>query len=499
MMIRRFLLSSASVLVLSGCGMPYSGLWSEGFEPMKAPPLWQAPLAQDVQSGEDADKADTDAAEDEGGKPTNIVPDAAKKVATVQLADTREALQGWWQGFDDSALNRLIDTAMRQSPDRELAAARIEEARGLRRTARAGLLPNVGASASEGREDTGLYGANDVSSAGFDASFEIDLFGKNRLKAKAQQKNLEALTAQYHDVTLSLIAEIARNYSEYRAYEKQVAIARDNLKLQQDTLDLIKAQQSLGEAPQLDVERAENQVNTTRASISEYQRLSDAARLGLGALVGAMPEAVSALLQQSEDAPLAAVPGADIAPLLMMPADVIAQRPDVQAAWAQLQAQGALADSKAAEYFPSISLSGFFGVAESALFSSTTVWDVALGAAVSVLDFGRLEGEVDAARSREKQAYETYRKTLLSAVAEVETALSDYAHIHARRVSLGKAFGNADRALALSRDLYNEGEVSFLDVLDAQRTRNQANSSLIAAEMAQAQSLIRLYKAFGIY
>ena len=492
MRMTRLLLCSASLMTLSACGMPYSGLWSDGFSQMEVPSLWRAPMAKDVQAQADAAQG----VENEHA-PQSITPDQGSDVIA---ALDRDALQGWWKGFHDPALDALVDKALTDSPDRAIAAARIAEARGLRRTARAGLMPNITGAISEGREDNGVYGAHDVSSAGFDASFEIDLFGKNRLTSKARDANVRALVAQYHDASVTLIAEISRVYAEYRAYGKQVQIAQDNLKLQQETLSLIKTQQSLGEAPQLDVERAENLVNTTKASIVEFERLSDASRLSLGALVGAMPADISQIIAAEKVADvLAAVPGADITPLLLMPADVIVQRPDVQAAWAGLSAQGALADAQAADYFPTLTLSGFFGVAESALMSSTTIWDVAIGAAVSVLDFGRLEGQVDAARAREKQAFETYRRIVLSAVAEVETALSDYAHIHTRREALADAFINADRALSLSRDLYNEGEVSFLDVLDAQRTRNAANSALITAELAQAQSLIRLYKAFGIY
>ncbi len=496
MKMTRILLCSASLMTLSACGMPYSGLMGDGFSQMEIPSLWRAPVAQDAQAKAAEEKQVK--AEQAETAPQDLAP--VQDGNGVITALDRDALQGWWKGFHDPVLDALVSKALSESPDRAIAAARIAEARGLRRTARAGLMPNITGSISEGREDSGLYGANDVSNAGFDASFEIDVFGKNRLTSKARDANVQALVASYHDVTVTLIAEISRVYAEYRAYDKQVHIAQDNLKLQQETLSLIKTQQSLGEAPQLDVERAENLVNTTKASIVEFERLSDASRLSLGALVGVMPAQVQHMLTPNkQDNVLAAVPGADITPLLLMPADVIAQRPDVQAAWAELVSQGALADAKAAEYFPSITLSGFFGVAESALMSSTTIWDVAIGAAVSVLDFGRLEGQVDAERAREKQAFESYRGVVLSAVAEVETALSDYAHIHTRREALADAFINADRALSLSRDLYNEGEVSFLDVLDAQRTRNEANSALVTAELAQAQSLIRLYKAFGIY
>ena len=137
--------------------------------------------------------------------------------------------------------------------------------------------------------------------------------------------------------------------------------------------------------------------------------------------------------------------------------------------------------------------------AETAFASSTSIWSIAAGAAVSIQDFGRIEGRIDAARAREVEAYQLYRRTVLEAVTEVEMALNDTARIDERYISLNKAYQNADKALYLSETLYKEGEVSFLDVLDAQRTVNEAESELITAQAAQVESLVRLYKSLGVY
>ncbi|MGB0719156.1 MAG: TolC family protein, partial [Bdellovibrionales bacterium] len=125
--------------------------------------------------------------------------------------------------------------------------------------------------------------------------------------------------------------------------------------------------------------------------------------------------------------------------------------------------------------------------------------NVALGMAVSLIDFGRIEGRIDAAKAREAQAYQQYRKTVLQAVADVETALGDYAHIDAKRQSLAQAFDNARRSLELSKILFKAGEIAFLDVLDAQRTANNAESALLGAQAAQSEALTRLYKSLGSY
>lgn len=406
--------------------------------------------------------------------------------------DSASQLQNWWHRFSDPALSALIDKALTDSPDRKIAQARILEARGLRKSTRSSLFPQIGASASKGREKTVQSGADDFYDARFDASYELDIFGQNRKRVAASDAALQGIEAQYQDITLTLIAEVARTYIEMRSYEKQTMIAQKNLKAQEQTLALVMQLQAAGESPQLDVERAENLVNTTRASIPEFQRQSENARLRLSVLTGALPEE----LRNIGGTP-AQIPGSDVAPVLMAPATVLALRPDIAAAAANLRARSHLSAATIAAIFPTFSLSGFYGVAENAFAGSTGIWNVALGSAVSILSFGRLEGEIDAARAREVQAYERYRKTVLEAVVEVETALNDYAHTNEQAFSLFKAYENAENAFMLSQQLFTEGEISFLDVLDAQRTANNAESALISAEAARASALIRLYKSLG--
>ena len=402
-------------------------------------------------------------------------------------------LQGWWHGFNDPLMGALIEKALKDSPDRRMAEARVLEARGLKRTARSSLFPEIGLSGSTGREETVQSAADDYYDARFDASYEIDIFGRNRGRFSAADATLENLEAQYQDATLTLIAEVARTYIEMRANEKQTFIAQKNLETQIQTLELIQTLREAGENPQLDVERSENLVNTTKASIPEFKRLSENSRLRLAVLVGALPEELDNISSVKGD-----IPGGDVAPVLMSPAKVLALRPDVRAAAANLRAQSDLTEAAIADIFPIFTLSGFYGIAENSFANSTNIWNVALGAAVTLLDFGRLEGQVDAARAREMEAYELYRKTVLEAVSELETALNDYAHINEQSALLLKAYENADAAFNLSKQLFTEGEISFLDVLDAQRTVNDADSALVNAEAAKASALIRLYKSLGV-
>jgi NodT family efflux transporter outer membrane factor (OMF) lipoprotein len=406
----------------------------------------------------------------------------------------RDTLKQWWEKFEDPTLTMLVETTLAQSPDRAIAMARIQEARGLRRTTRSSLFPQIGGSASIGEQDTGSANG-DFYDAGFDASFEIDVFGVNRNAVNAADARVNALQAEYHDLSLTLIAEVARTYIEMRQGQKQVAIARKNLDIQQKTLELVKLQRDVGEAPELDVVRAETIVNTTRASISEFQRVADNARLRMTVLTGELPQSLLQKIDEGDES----LNVKDIKPVLMAPSAVLASRPDILAASHSLMESTSLRESAFATLFPSFSVSGFYGISDTVTSGSTNIWSVALGMAVSLIDFGRIEGQIDAASARETIAFETYRKTVLEAIVEVETALNDYARINDRYVALDRAYRNANDAFRLSRALYREGETSFIDLLDAQRTLNDSESALITAEAAKIQAAIRVYKSLGVY
>lgn len=422
--------------------------------------------------------------------PANWIALRASEVEQVEV----EGLKGWWTRFNDPVLNQLVTFALDESPDRNMARAKIMEARGIRRSSLSSLFPQIGASSGAKRENTVATDTINYYDAGFDASFEIDLFGKNRNNFKAADANVDTAEADYHSVTLSLIAEVARAYINYRAGQKQVEIAQKNLHTQEKTLELITRLKNMGEAPQLDVERAQTLVSTTRASIPEFQRQADIARLSLTVLTGKMPEQIMPIISSPGE-----IPGSDVKPALMAPAKVLSLRPDVKSAQANLSAQTFSEHAAFAELFPALSISSFYGLGDTSLISSQTIWNIAGNAAIALLDFGRIEGKIDAARAREVQAFELYRKTVYGAVVDVETALSEYGRFTEKRNLLQKAYESADRSLTLSNQLFQEGEISFLDVLDAQRQLNEADFALTTAQEAQAQSLIRLYKSLSVY
>ena len=243
----------------------------------------------------------------------------------------QEGLKSWWENFEDPVMNELVQRTLEGSPDRKIAKARIMEARGLSRTARSFQFPQLGFSGNGNRQDFGFAGPGDFFETGFDASYEIDVFGRVRNSIDASSAAVRTFEAEYKDVTLTLIADVTRSYVQYRAAQKQALIAQKNLDIQIETLDLVKEQYKYGEAPKLDVERAENLVNTTKASIPDFLRLADNFRLQLSVLTGDLPEDIAPILQEPSD-----IPQTQVELVLLKPSDVLTQRPDIQASIANL-------------------------------------------------------------------------------------------------------------------------------------------------------------------
>jgi NodT family efflux transporter outer membrane factor (OMF) lipoprotein len=426
---------------------------------------------------------------EEPEQPSKWTRNLNEDIAEIDVSD----LKSWWEKFNDPVLNDLITLALNNSPDRKIAESRINKVRGIQRTQRSYLFPQVDVLSKTGREDTGTK-IDNYYDLRFDASYELDVFGENKKRVKSADLDIEAAEEDYKDISLTLIGDVARTYLRVREFQKQIVIAKNNLKLQEETLALIRNQFSVGEATQLDLDRAENLVNTTTASIPEFERRAINAQLQLTVLTGVLPEHLKDYITMQNN-----IPSGDIKAVLLSPTQVLMYRPDIRAAISRLKSSTAISEAESASIFPDFNLGAFYGVAESALISPATIWGVLLGGAFALLDFGRIEGKIDVAKADQMQALQEYRKRILNAVTEVETALNDYSKISNRRVSLDKAYINAEKAMQLSTQLFKEGEISFIDVLDSQRTVNQSDSELVTAQAAQSESLIRLYKSLGVY
>jgi NodT family efflux transporter outer membrane factor (OMF) lipoprotein len=432
--------------------------------------------------------------------------------APQQMPPSSSSLAAWWKTFNDPELDSLIQRAARSNLGLQLAKARIREARGVRAIAAAPLWPSVNASGSYTRrwEDEDLLGPlsaggqpvllgaqpENLFQGGFDASWELDLFGGTRRSVEAAQATLEASFYDRGDVLLAVLAEVGRNYIEMRAFQKQLEIARSNLAAQRDILELTRSRYQGGLATDLDVTRAQAQAKTTHSQIPVLEIAYKNALHRLGVLLGEQPGSLASELRASRPFPDAPP---EIPPDL--PSDVLRQRPDIRRAERQLAAATARVGVAKAELYPKFSLigtAGFESLAASDFFNSgSKLWSIGPSITWPILRGGRIVATIEVRDAQEQQALITYRQTILNALEEVENAIVADMRERQRRAVLSDAVEANQRAAALARDLYLGGLSDFLNVLQAQRDLFQSQIELAQSDAAVSVDLVALYKALG--
>ncbi|MBV9608482.1 MAG: efflux transporter outer membrane subunit [Acidobacteria bacterium] len=416
----------------------------------------------------------------------------------------------WWKSFNDDEFSRLIERAVDANLDLKLAAARVTEARAETGIARAGLLPSVNASASATRNRQRVIAVSSGSSAsaklvpiefnnyqgGFDASWELDLFGSVRRGLQAANADARAAAEARRDVLVTLLGEVGRSYIELRGFQLRSDIAEKNIGIQQDTLHLTEARAKAGLATELDVSRARAQLETTESIIPTLQSGIENSIHHLSVLLGEEPEALRAELL-----PVAPVPLLPPEVPTGMPSDLLERRPDIREMEAQVMAATARVGQAKADLFPRFLLLGTAARQASQLHDITLGMGNVFGAgpAISLPIFtgGRLRSQFHVQDARLQQAAIGYRKVILTALEETEDALVNYSQEQKRRQRLEDAVKSNEEAVRLSSQTYRAGLTDFLSVLDAEREL-YANEDLLAqSRTAQAVNLIALYKALG--
>jgi NodT family efflux transporter outer membrane factor (OMF) lipoprotein len=422
--------------------------------------------------------------------PTNWVRQEAPLAADASAGVEHD----WWRHFDDPTLDALIGEALANNKSLQIAKARIEEARANRGIARASLFPQVNAAASASRANQGFL-TNDkvfnIADVELDASWEIDLFGRNQARNREAAAILESEEAGSQAVRIGLLAEVARNYFDMRNFERQIALTRENLETQQKTLELTQVQLQGGYASDFDVQRAAAQVSTTESQIPVLEAAYDSALARLNILLGYPPGSKDRLLKTEQDlGPL------DNHILIAAPATVLAARPDVRVAERRFAASISAKDAATADLFPNISLTAFFG-AQSSSPLSTTPWGVGLNLLQPVLNFGRIESQIAVADAQQKQAFLNYQQTVLEALENMENALSGYVRETARNASLTAAVAQNRKAEDLARQQYGNGFTDLLDLLVAQRNLLDAEAGQAASDANLRKDLVAIYTAAG--
>jgi NodT family efflux transporter outer membrane factor (OMF) lipoprotein len=404
------------------------------------------------------------------------------------------SLARWWARFDDPTLTTLIEQALAANTDVASAKAALRQSRALADVQAARLGPVVDGSASAQRSRSAGASAINTFRAGFDASWEPDIFGANRAASHASALTAQASAASLGDVQVSVAAEVAVAYLELRSGEARLVIAQNNLASQQETLQITQWRVQAGLATSLESEQARAEVEQTRAQIPALQKSVAQARHQLALLTGR----TVAELSVPQGTALPQMP-AELA--LSFPAETLRQRADVRAAEHQVSAAAQDVVQADAARYPSFSLGGSLGLSALTLGGLTGGGAVAssLLASVSVplFDGGAAKAQVRAQQAALDQAREAHRATVLTALKDVEDALVALQRDRERLANLQSAAQAADNAALLARQRYAGGVVDFQTVLTTQRAQLGAQDSVASASTDVASDHVRLYKALG--
>ncbi|MQA29480.1 MAG: efflux transporter outer membrane subunit [Luteitalea sp.] len=427
--------------------------------------------------------------------PASMV-NADPALVTEQPLDLR-----WWGQFEDPVLDSLIERALDANRDVLVAAARLEQARAFFDESALDRLPHVPVSASVDRRDQAVPGFSDERRTistyrlGFDAYWEIDLFGRLRSAVQAASATAEAYEGNLDDVRVSVAAEVARNYFELRGLQQQQAVAERSLVNQQETLRLTLVRRDAGIGEEQDVASAAARVAAIEAVLPPiHGALSERAHR-LAVLVGERPGQLRADLTPRGYPPL----GKAIA--IGESGTVLARRPDVRAAERRLAAATGREGIAAADLYPRLTVTGFLGflAGRGNLFGSadSRAWAVTPALAWAGFDFASARARLRGAAAATRESAAEYEQVVLLAIEEVETALVGYREQQKRLVALVEQARESTRAAGIARVRYREGLADFLSLLDAERTQLQAEDGVAQAEAGVFTSMIAVYKSLG--
>jgi NodT family efflux transporter outer membrane factor (OMF) lipoprotein len=459
------------------------------------------------------------AAERKAHVPQTPLPEQWSEASHAALPAELDEIRNWWRSFNDALLTSLVEREIGSNLDLKAAVARVIEARAAKGLPVSAMLPSVGASAGftrlRGGIAQGLTGVGilpggapqsrssvispfetNVYQAGFDSSWELDLFGGLRKGVQAADADLKAAGEAQNATRVTLVAELGRNYMTLRGAQRRLAIVLENISLQRDSLKLTEARRNAGLAPELDVIRAAAQLSQTRADAPSIQLEIEQSIHGLSVLLRRPPEELSSELRPER--PLPSIPG--VVPI-GLPADLIHRRPDLLRADAEIAAAEARLGVARSELYPKLTLAGLVGRQSNDIthFGLGVGNFFSLGPALRLPLFtgGRIRSNIAVQVARLEEAEIAYQQTVLSALAEVENALSASSRENEREDLLREAERQNRDAVSLTRELYSKGLGDYLAVLDAQRELLSTQQQLAQSQTALLVDTIALYKALG--
>lgn len=410
----------------------------------------------------------------------------------------------WWKGFGDPLLDELMACAVRNSLDLRQAQARILQARATLGTAEAARLPSVNASAEVTRSQTsantinyaGVPGTSTLYQAGFDASWELDLFGGLRQSQQAAKDRLQASVEDLGDVTLTLLGDVASDYITLRGNQALLAISRRNAETQQETAALTEQRYRLGLTSYLDVAQAKAEAASTRADIPTLQAGIKQSMHRLGILLGLEPTAL-----ERDLAPVQPLPSAHGVVSAGLPSELIARRPDLRRSERKLAAAMADIGVAKSDLYPKFDLTLGLGLESSQTSNFASVssryWSIVPGLSLPIFNRGKLKAAVADKQAVYEEQLAGFQASFHSALEDVENALANTYSEQERHRDLEEALRQDQDALTLAEERYRLGLTSFLDVLTTQQSLYAAQNSLSKSEAQMLTNLVTLYKALG--
>lgn len=435
-------------------------------------------------------------------RPDPPAPDrfAASALYAVEAAPAATDGAAFWRGFGDPQLDALVDDALRANHDLRIALARLDRADALLHGTKFDRLPTItaDATATDGRRSVDQAGGAQRDYENYETgarlAWELDLFGRVRRGVEAQRAEADATRADLAAMQVAVVAEVIGTYAELRGQQERLRVAEANAGLQRETLRLVEARLAAGSGTEFDTARARAQLEATLARVPALQTAVATATHRLAVLTGRTPDALTTALSVPHALPsLPATLAADT------PAEVLRRRPDIAAAEQRLQAATARIGVATAELFPRLTLSGLLGMQS---FDAGALGDggsgtrlVALGIDWSFLDVGRVRARIAAADADARGALAGYEQAVLRALEDTENALVRHARTREEDAHLAAAASDSADAARLARLRYDAGVASLLEVLDAERTRLQAEDALAEARTRSVISAVAVYRA----
>jgi NodT family efflux transporter outer membrane factor (OMF) lipoprotein len=428
-------------------------------------------------------------------------------------APAEQDLAAWWRTLADPELDSLVERAVKANLDIEIALTRLQQARTYEAVVVSSALPDLNASAAagkgtgsdlgRGRADQALVSATNTTGikqvntlVGFDGAWELDFFGKIRREIEATRYDAEAARAARYEVITAVIADVVRAYIDLRGFQVQVGVLRQAVGVLRESQRLESIRYQRGIINELDVALAARELASVEAQLAPMQAQASAAQYALAVLLGAYPEKMVEELSKPD-----LVPSMPPAAPLGTPLDLLKRRPDIQQAERQLASATARIGVATAKLYPQIGLVGSIGAQGQGWGTSPAVgshiWSFGPYALWPVLDFGALDAQVDVARLERRAALLNYRRTILGAVQQVDTAMDGYSAQQDRLKNLGDALVAAQRAAELATQRYNRGLTDYLNVVDAERQLYDIQEAYAQAQVAEGDQFVNLYKSLG--